>query len=197
VRVWSPERNDTLGDTQSLQTALDDADPDTMAAQWRDLVLHHPWLYLRVRAEVFRWVFLTPDLEQCLPYDLGVDGPPGQMAALGLTERWDARDAALDRYARAFVGTPVLSHAFFAALALVVGYIVFRRGRAPDIAVGMMLLAAFAVTASFFAISIACDYRYLYFLDTSAMLAIFYVALDAPGSWQTLRKPISLALWRQ
>lgn len=190
VRVWSPERNDTLGNTKSLQEAIDDADPDTMAAQWRDLVLHHPWLYLRVRAEDFRWVFLTPDLKQCLPYYLGVDGPPGEMAELGLTERWDARDEALDRYARLFVGTPVLSHAFFALLALLPLYIAVRRRRAADIAVGFLLLAAFAVTASFFLISIACDYRYLYFLDVATMLAVFYVALDAPGSWDALRKPL-------
>jgi len=190
VRVWSPERNDTLGETKSLQMAIEDADPATMAVQWRDLILHHPWLYLRVRAEIFRWVFLTPDLKQCLPYEVGVDGPAGPMAALGLTERSDARDVALDHYARMFVGTPVLSHAFFALLALVAAYILFRRRRAADVPMGFLLVSAFAVSASFFVIGIACDYRYLYFLDAAAMIAAFYLALDAPGAWETLRRPV-------
>jgi hypothetical protein len=187
VRVWSPERNDTLGNTKDLAAALDDADPDTIAAQWRDLILHHPALYLRVRAQVYRWVFLTPDLEQCLPYEVGVDGPPGVMAELGLKERSDARDRALDHYAHAFVGTPVLSHAAYAVLALIALLILLRRRRAGDIAVAFLLLSALAFAASFFVISIACDYRYLYFLDLATMVALFHLALDAGSAWDTLR----------
>jgi len=190
VRAWSPARNDTLGNTTALQEALDDADPDTMAAQWHDLIVHHPWLYLRVRAEVFGWVFFTPDLEQCLPYEVGVDGPAGVMAELGLKERNDIRDDALDKYAHLFVGTPVLSHAAYAVLALISLLILLRRGRAPDIAVAFLLLAALAFAASFFVISIACDYRYLYFLDLATMVAIFYLALDARSVWDVLRESL-------
>jgi len=190
VRVWTPERNDTLGNTKVLEAALDDADPDTMAAQWRDLILHHPGLYLRVRADVFRWTFLTPDLEQCLPYEVGVDGPPAVMAALGLKERSDARDRALDHYAHVFVGTPVLSHAFFAFLALIALWILLHRRRAADIAVAFLLLGALGFAASFFVISIACDYRYLYFLDLSTMVAMFYLALDSRSVWDVLRKSL-------
>ncbi|HTQ15241.1 MAG TPA: hypothetical protein VMH86_15320 [Rhizomicrobium sp.] len=188
VRVWSPERNDYLGNTPALQSALDDADPEIMAAQWRTLLLTRPGLYLRVRADVFRWVFLTPDLERCLPYEVGVDGPPAVLAELGLKERYDDRDEALDRYGRLYVGTPVLSHAFFALLSLVALYVLVRRRRPEDIAVAGMLVAAFVVTASFFVISIACDYRYLYFPDLAAMLAVFHLALDAPATWQVLRR---------
>jgi hypothetical protein len=43
-----------------------------------------------------------------------------------------------------------------------------------------MLLASLAFTASFFVISIACDYRYLYALDLAALASLFYLALD-PG----------------
>lgn len=186
-RAWSPARNDTLGNTKALQEALDDADPDTMAAQWRDLIIHHPWLYLSVRAEVFGWVFFTPDLELCVPYEVGVDGPASVMAELGLKERNDIRDDALDKYAHLFVGTPVLSHAAYTVLALVALLILLRRRRAPDIAFAFLLLAALAFAASFFVISIACDYRYLYFLDLSAMVATFYLSLDARSAWDTLK----------
>ncbi|HEX3672760.1 MAG TPA: hypothetical protein VHU87_00675 [Rhizomicrobium sp.] len=187
VRVWTPERNDTLGNTPALENALDDADPGTMGAQWRDLLLHHPLLYLRVRAELFRWVFLTPDLKQCLPYEIGVDGPPAVLADLGLAERLDARDRALDRYGAAFVGTPVLSHLFYAVLALIALFVLVRRRRPADVAVAGMLTGAFAVTASFFVISIACDYRYLYLLDVATMQTLFYLALDPASAWKALR----------
>jgi hypothetical protein len=187
VRVWTPERNDTLGNTPALESALDDADPGTMGAQWRDLLLHHPLLYLRVRAQLFRWVFLTPDLKQCLPYEIGVDGPPPVMAELGLVERLDARDRALDRYGLLFVGTPVLSHLFYALLALVALFVLVRRRTPADVAVAGLLTAAFAATASFFVISIACDYRYLYFLDVATMQALFYLALDPASAWKALR----------
>jgi hypothetical protein len=53
-----------------------------------------------------------------------------------------------------------------------------RRRQAEDIAMAFMLIGAFAFTLSFFVISIACDYRYLYALDLSAMFAAFYVALN-------------------
>jgi predicted PurR-regulated permease PerM len=42
--------------------------------------------------------------------------------------------------------------------------------------------AALGFTASFAVISLACDYRYLYFLDLAAVAALLYVALDPPFS---------------
>ncbi|HEY2069727.1 MAG TPA: hypothetical protein VGG48_09260 [Rhizomicrobium sp.] len=190
VKAWSPERNDTLGQTPALQSALDNADPDIMSAQWKDLLLHHPGLYLRVRAQVFGWVFLTPDVKKCLPYEIGVDGPADVLSQLGLAEREDARDKVLDGFSKNFIGTPVLSHVFYAVLALIALYILARRRTPSDVAVGFLLVAAFGVTASFFVISIACDYRYLYFLDVSTMLATFYLALDPMSAWEALKRPL-------
>ena len=55
--------------------------------------------------------------------------------------------------------------------------------RAPgDLAVAAMLGAAGLYTASFFVISVACDYRYLYFLDVAAMAGTLYLAASAPWS---------------
>ncbi len=178
VRVYSPERNDTLTNSHVLTAALNDADGATIGAQWRELVAGHPWLYLRVRAEVFRWVFLTPDLRVCLPYLVGISGPAPEMRELGLAPRWDDRDDALDAYAGAFVGTPILSHAAFALLAALLLAFLLRRRQPPDIAVAFLLIGAIGFALSFFAISIACDYRYLYFLDLSALVATFYVSLE-------------------
>ena len=40
------------------------------------------------------------------------------------------------------------------------------------------MVGALGFAASFFAISIACDYRYLYLLDISAMTGLLYFMID-------------------
>ena len=69
----------------------------------------------------------------------------------------------------------MLSHLVFAALAL--GLLIFclRRHGKSDIVMAGMLAGALAFAASFFFVSVACDYRYLYPLDLAAMLALFHV----------------------
>lgn len=178
VRLYSPQRNDTLAGSSDLQDELADAPPELMAAQWNDLVLRHTWLYLKTRARVFAWVFFTPDGAACRPVFVGVEGPPGEMGDLGLAPRQRPRDLALANYSKAFMGTPVLSHAAYAILALAATVLLLRRRAPGDLAIACMLMGAFAFAASFFVISIACDYRYLYYLDLAALAATFHVALD-------------------
>jgi uncharacterized protein (TIGR03382 family) len=163
------ERVAARGDTSGL-----------IAAQWKDLILRHPLLYLRARARVFEWVFLTPDPADCVLIYAGVDGPAEEMADLGLAPRRTTRDDALASYALGFASTPVYSHGAYGALGLVLLVGLLRRRRAPDIAVAAMLGTAFAFAASFAVISIACDYRYLYDLD----LAVIAAALYAVATWR-------------
>jgi hypothetical protein len=63
--------------------------------------------------------------------------------------------------------------------------VLLRRGRAGDIAMAGMLTAALVFTASIFVVSIACDYRYLAFLDMAALTASFYFACD-PRATRTI-----------
>jgi hypothetical protein len=186
VRLYSPQRNDTLVGSQKLQDELADAPSELMARQWSDLILKHLPLYLRVRANVFRWVFLTPDIVACRPVFTGVEGPAGEMQTLGIAARMRPRDLALANYAKAFMGTPVFSHAAFALLGLIVLVVLLTRRRPGDIAMAFLSIAGFAFAASFFAISIACDYRYLYFLDMAALSGAFYLALDPAYLFQVL-----------
>jgi len=181
VVYYSPERIDTLTNSAPLWTAINNADPHVIAAQWVNLVLHHTGLYLKVRLEVFRWVFATPDLLVCLPSDAGIDGAPDALQALGMAQRWDDRDQALYDYGHDFIGTPVLSHVSMAVLSVFALVVLLWRRRPVDIAIAAMLAAGLVFTMTFFVISIACDYRYLYFLDVSAMTALFYLALDVPS----------------
>ena len=186
ARLYTPVRNDTLVGSQSLQNALAETKPAWMAAQWYDLILQHPLLYLRVRTMDFGWVFLTPDIAACRPVFVGVEGPRDDMDDLGLRPRKDARDLALERYTKAFLGTPVFSHLTYAVLALCALVLLLLRRAPGDVAMASMIAATFAFTASFFVISIACDYRYLYFLDLAALVSTFYLALDAAYLFQVV-----------
>ncbi len=181
---WAPRYSlrwvDTLDDDFIEHRQFDPGFGTAVRRQWLDLVLHHFFLYLRVRAAVFQWVFLTPGMSDdlCLPYSLGVSGPQEEMDALGLKPRWTATDDALDDYAAEFIDTPAMSHVTYAGLAiLALGVLLFRR-RPGDIAMAAMLVSALGFVASFFFISIACDYRYLYVLDLSALVALVYLAMD-------------------
>jgi hypothetical protein len=188
VKLYTPERNDTLAESARLQHAYFQSPEETIPEEWHRLIAAHTGLYLRVRAEVFRWIVLTPDLAACRPVYSGLDGPANIMAKLGFKKRFDARDAALDFYAKRFMETPILSHAFFIVLALASLVFLFARRSASDIAMAFMLLSTLAFTASFFVISIACDYRYLYFLDLATMVAIFHLSLDWRSAWAAVRQ---------
>ncbi len=191
VRLYSAERNDTLAQSPRLQRAYFDSSEETIPAEWHHLIAVHPALYLSVRWNVFREVFFTPDLMACRPIYSGVSGPADVMAKLGVRSRFDGRDSALDYYSRWFAGTPIFSHPFFALIALAEIIVLFLRRRATDIAMAFMLISAFAFTLSFFVISIACDYRYLYFLDLAALVAAFHISLDWRSAWSSVKPLIS------
>jgi hypothetical protein len=183
--LYSLREVDTIEDDFLDRLDSDPAFAAAIRAQWLDLVLHDPARYLAIRAAVFDWLFLTPGMEKggpdakvCLAYSLGVSGPDEEMEALGLKPRWTATDDALDDYAAGFLGTPAMSHPSYAILALAGLVVLVIRRRPADIALAAMLAAALAFTASFFIVSIACDYRYLYFLDLSALTALLYLAME-------------------
>ncbi|HEX3699519.1 MAG TPA: hypothetical protein VHV27_02480 [Phenylobacterium sp.] len=178
---WSPDRIDWLDRDTTLGLALE-AVPDPVATrQWLDLILHHPKLYLRLRWADFSWVFLTPQIDRCLPVYTGIDAPAEKMQPLGLVHRYSRADAQLTNYDSWYLDTPVQMHWVYALAALAVAGLLLIRRQPADLAVAALMLGALAVTASFFVISIACDYRYLYILDMAALVGLFYLALDTSG----------------
>jgi hypothetical protein len=184
ARLFTPERVDTLQRSRGLESARDAASPVLMAAQWGDLIVHRPFLYLKVRAAIFRWTFLTPDSDRCVPFVVGVAGPERILRLLKIKPRYDARDAALETYSQRFVGTPVFSHGFFAILAIAIAAVLFRRRAPADLAIAWLLAGAGMFTLTFFAVSLACDYRYLYLLDVAAMTAAFQAALGSQSRFR-------------
>jgi hypothetical protein len=187
VRVYTPTRNDTLVATPRFLSALGDSEPSNVFAQWRSLIATHPWLYAKVRAAEFWQVFATPNVTQCMPYKVGIEGPPDKLRALGMSERDDDRDDALDSYAGAIQSTPAFSHVTFLILGAASCYLLWRRRRAADLAFLSLFGGMTLFAASFFVISIACDYRYLYGIDLSAMIVLFYLALDLQSVWLALK----------
>jgi hypothetical protein len=176
ARSYTPARVDTVARIPSLSDALT-KDNKGVSTAWRAMLRDHPGAYIAHRRDVFWWTLFTPDLAQCLPVFTGVDGPPPLVKALGLVNHQDARDLALEDYASHFYATPIFSHATYGLAALVVLGILARRGRPGDGAMAALLVSALAFTACFVIISFACDYRYLYALDLSVMVAAFHLAL--------------------
>ncbi|WP_374469842.1 hypothetical protein [Phenylobacterium sp.] len=181
---WSPERVDYIGLDRTLARTFWRLPDDAVRAEWLGLIREHPLGYLQIRLADFGWVFATPVIDRCLPVHVGVAGPPGPMARLGLEPRHDARDIQLYNYVTWFMDTPVMSHVAYAVLALAVAGVLLLRRRPGDIPILALQVAALGFAASFLVISIACDYRYLYFLDVAALTGLFYLSLD-------------LAVWRR
>ncbi len=153
-----------------------------VARQWIDLVRSRPLLYLRTRAAVWAETLTTPQRDDCPMIIVGVDDDnPAILKQAGLQLRMDAKDAWDEDYASSFIGGPLYSHVFYAVLliaALGVAARRWRRGyRRPEtLAVIGLGLVALAFAASFFVLSIDCDYRFLYALDVAAMAVSASVA---------------------
>ena len=178
-RFWNQRLSGSvLARSAPLQTALEQVPDSILQNAWLDLILHHPADYLHARAKAFRWVTLAPDISLCVPYVVGLRGPPQTMEALGFHTRFSQRDQRADAYGKLFVGTPVFSHLTFIVVMMAeLAFLIWRR-RTPDIAMIALLCSAIVFACSFFFISLACDYRYDYVLDLAALTVFVYVALD-------------------
>lgn len=175
--AYSPERIDLLGRSPAVTQALKQV-RTSVSAQWRQMILSDPAGYAERRLELFGWVFLTPKLDRCVPLHLGIDGRADLERDLGLTHGWRARDGALFAYVRPWFATPFYSHLTYALIAAAVMAALLRRRAAPDIAIAGLMLGAFGFVATFFVLSLACDYRYLYALDLAAITGLLYLAID-------------------
>lgn len=173
---YTPARNDTLVADAPFSKALENSSYDVVARQWRALMLDHPVAWLAQRAEVFGWLVLPSHIDQCHPYYVGAKGPADALKTLGLQERMDGRDWVLFSLGAWLSHTPVFWHVLYGIVAFLVMLFCFCRRRPADIAVGCYMAGALAFTASFFVISIACDYRYIYALDVSAIAGLLYLA---------------------
>ena len=180
VAVYSPVRVDFLHRDRAFLDAFKLIPAKIIDRQWQDMIRDHPAAYLKHRLEVFRWVFLTPMIDSCIPIFVGVEGPAQKIADLKIMAGVDANDQRLFNYGTWFLDTPVFSHLSYALICLVAVILLILRREPQDIAIIGLMLAALGFVASFFVISIACDYRYLYFIDLAALIGLVYLAIDPP-----------------
>jgi hypothetical protein len=174
AQLYSPARNDPFAADPQISQAIAAAPTGAIAQGWRALVLHHPALYLRTRLAVFAQVLSTPDPFVCHLAYSGIDGPPDLLRTLGLKGGIRPQDKSLAVYARLFFGTPVFSHIAWGIAALLLLIVLWRRGGDTDRVMAGLLAGAVLFTITFVIISIACDYRYLVFLDYAVMAAALY-----------------------
>lgn len=175
---YLPSRIDPLDSDTTFRIALWRTPDPAMHAQWLDVVTDHTGAYLAHRADVFRWLIAAPDRKLCVPSAVGVTGPPEMLAALGMKPRADARDTDLHRYANLVLPTPVYSHLVWALLGAAAVVFLMLRGDPADRVMAALVVGALAFAASFFVISVACDYRYLYPLDLAVIATLLYIAVD-------------------
>lgn len=179
-RLYSPERIDYLKADAEFSHILDTIPNDVISRQWFALIGQYPLAYLKVRATDFYWVLMTPRIDSCLPFSVGVDGPAALAEGLKIPLGRDSVDQSLANYASWLVDGPAFSHLAYVLLAAVSASLLLMRRDAQDMPIIALALAGFAFAGTFLIISIACDYRYLYFLDLSALTTAFYVSLDIP-----------------
>ena len=175
---YSQARVDTLDTNETFRKTLWHVPDAAMNAEWIEVITRYPAAYALQRADVFRWVFLTPKLEMCLPVQVGVSGPDAMLVDLDIVSGVDIQDQALADYAKRFYPTPVYSHLTWALAAVAVIFLLLRRRDPADWVIVSLLAGTLVFTASFAVISVACDYRYLYLLDLAAMVGLVYAALD-------------------
>ncbi len=180
ARIYSASRVDNLDSDAAFRHALWHLPDAAMNAQWRRIIIHYPAAYLVQRADVFRWTFLTPKLELCLPVQVGVSGPDEMVKQLDVQAGIDVQDQGVYDYAKRFFGTPVYSHLTWALVAVGAMVLLLRRRDPADWVFVGLLGGTLLFVASFAVISVACDYRYLYLLDLAAMVSGLYLALDPP-----------------
>jgi hypothetical protein len=173
--LYTPLQSDTLAADPAISQALSDAPDGVISTAWRALVLDHPLLYLRTRWADFAAVLTTPDTIVCHLASVGVAGPPALLQRLGFKAGVRPHDQALANYVGFFFSTPIFSHLAWGVVAIVALVILMRRGEPGDLAVSGLLAGALLFSMTFLMISIACDYRYLVFLDLSAMASSLYL----------------------
>jgi hypothetical protein len=176
--LYTPVGHDRLTDDPIIRGQITTS-TGPVYRQWRALVLSNPATYLSVRAQDFSWLFLSTHPDKCLTYAVGVISLPADMRRAGVKFRYDDRDEWLDEsYAQPLLGTPALSHPMFAAIGLACFIFLIWRRRPADLAMAGLILATIVYALSYFVVSIACQYRYLYAIDLSAIAALIYVSAD-------------------
>ncbi len=167
---YSPERDDTLSDVPAL-VPFDRSGDHAIRRLWWELVIQHPTAYLAHRFQFYRWLLFPPQPDRCLPFYVGILGPPAMLAQLGLHETVRPGDQALSRYGNLFLNSPFYWNGAWVLLAagLLLG---FARDIPSDLPIACLLASSICIAASYLFVGIACDMRYCYVVPVAVAVAL-------------------------
>jgi hypothetical protein len=170
AKNYSPERDDTLGNVPEL-VPFDRSGDQAMSHLWWQLVSHYPLAYLVHRFQFYRWLLFPPQPGRCLPFYVGVYGPPAMLTQLGLRETVRPGDQALFRYGTLFLNSPLYWNGAWLLLAagLLLG---FTRYLPAELPTACLLASSISIAASFLFVGIACDMRYCYVVPVAVAVAL-------------------------
>jgi hypothetical protein len=176
ARYYSADRMDWLGQSEVIGRELNKLDMNGLTNVWFQLIISDPRSYLSHRLAVFRWLISPPDIRKCLPLHVGVSGPIDVITNLGLVEGVRPSDQALYSWSSRVFQTPLFNHAFYLVLGIALMFVLVRGSFAEARSVAGLLIAAGLFTGSWFILSIACDFRYNYFLPLAVSTAAVALA---------------------
>lgn len=176
-RYYTPTRLDPVV-PEPLPAAFDRLDIQPMWGIWKAMVLASPGAYLAHRAAVLRWQIWPPDVMQCLPIHVGVEGAPARLAELNLAPGARPGDQRLYAMATPWFETPLFRGGAWILASLAILLILVRRrlAEAADLAVAALQVSAILFAASYALVGIACDLRYLFLLPAAVCLGLAHLA---------------------
>jgi hypothetical protein len=163
-RVYQPSRIDYIARDPVAEGWVAALSPQKLRAAWWSLVKQNPGAYVSHRVAAYATLLGLRGIAETLPVHVGVDGNQEYLRAVMMTERNDAKDRFIYRFAASQFRSPWYRHAFWlAALALCSVLVAYSRLTVPlRRAAWCILTATGLLFASYGPTMISSDFRYLF-----------------------------------
>lgn len=187
LRRYSPQRQDFMAEADSSNNLW--IPPEAWFTDWVTIVSQHPGAYLTHRLNFMGWLLGCHNPTECLPFYLGVQSEPQQMAAtLGVTTGVSARAKLLEALGNAslFLFRPWI----YLSLSVATLGVLLLRDRERHGPMITLQVCGLLYAASYFLIGIACDFRYTYFCTITGLFGLVYIiGLLTGPQWLTRASP--------
>ncbi len=188
---YSPARWDGLATANpAYADSILQLNLSVVTRQWINAVREHPIAYAHHKLDAFRYVLGLGRRDLCVyvhPIGVSADGPAAALVArLHLTPGHPARQDALLHLAWRLRNSFLYYPAFYLCLSFILTISSIGHRLFPLIAAINASVALYALTFLF--VSVACDFRYMYFLVASQGFCLFAMSLksnDDPASTLT------------
>lgn len=177
LQRYSPQRQDFMAEADDGNNLW--IPPGAWFSDWAAIILQHPAAYLVHRLDFMAWLLGCHEPLKCLPFYLGIQSEPQEMAAtLGVPTGVSVRAKLLENLGEAtlFLFRPWI----YLCLSIgTLGVLLWRNPqRLSIVSHGPMItlqLCGLLYAASYLFIGIACDFRYTYFCTITGLFGAAYV----------------------